>query len=119
MPLIILSLIGAQWVVRPFAHEASLAEQASSSLRVVAFALLIAIPGYMWFTAVLSTGDTVVALIIELILTVLMIGLTYLAAFQLEWSITLIWLVLPLMWLGFLILSYSWMKSGFWKRLET
>jgi putative MATE family efflux protein len=118
MPLIALSLIGPQWVVRAFALEAALAEQASSSLRVVAFALLIAIPGYMWFTAVLSTGDTVVALIIELTLTVLMIGLTYLAAIQLEWSITQIWLVLPLIWLGFLILSYSWMKSGLWKRLE-
>lgn len=118
MPLIVLALIGPQWVVRAFAHEAGLAQQASSSLRVVAFALLVAIPGYMWFTAVLSTGDTVVALAIELILTMLMIAFTYLTAIYLQWPITLIWLALPLMWVGCLILSYSWMKSGIWKRLQ-
>jgi putative MATE family efflux protein len=118
IPLITIALIGPQWMVRFFAHEPELADQASASLRVVGFALLIAIPGHIWFTAVLSTGDTVAALFIDMLLMMAMISMTYLTAIHLAWPITLIWLALPVTWLICLILSYGWMKSGIWRRLE-
>jgi hypothetical protein len=38
----------------------------------------------MWLTAAIGTGDTVAALAIDMLLTVVMIGVTYLAA--ISWS---------------------------------
>jgi Na+-driven multidrug efflux pump len=79
---------------------------------------LIAIPAEMWLIAVEGTGDTAAALGIEFVLTLVMLGLTWLAAIHLAWPLAVVWLVMPITWLIGLTASYGWMKSGFWKRLE-
>jgi len=84
----------------------------------VAMAMLITIPGQMWFVAVLGTGDTAASLGIELALTLTMIGATYFGAIHMAWPAPLVWLSLPISWLVCLTISYGWMKSGIWKRLE-
>jgi Na+-driven multidrug efflux pump len=80
--------------------------------------MLVAIPGQMWFTAVESTGDTTAALGIDFLLTVVMLGITYLAAIHLSCSMALIWLSIPITWVLCLAMCYGWMKSGIWRRLE-
>ena len=80
--------------------------------------MLIAIPAHMWFTAVEGTGDTTAALGIDFVLTLVMLGLTWVAAIHLAWPMTLVWLAVPITWLICLAASYSWIKSGVWKRLE-
>ncbi len=81
-------------------------------------AMLIAIPGEMWFVAVLGTGDTAASLGIEFVLTLTMLGAAYFGAIHMAWPVALVWLSLPIMWLVGLTISYGWMKSGIWKRLE-
>jgi len=101
-----------------FSPGADILAQTIASLRVVAMAMLIAIPGQMWFVAVLGAGDTSASLGIELALTMTMIGAAYFVAIHMAWPAPLVWLSLPIMWMVGLTISYGWMKSGMWKRLE-
>jgi hypothetical protein len=62
------------WLLAVFSPESALLAESGASLRVVALAMLIVIPGEMWFAAVSGTGDTAAALAIELVLTLTMLG---------------------------------------------
>lgn len=102
-----------------FASERGLLGNGGASLRVVALAMLVAIPGEMWFGAVLGTGDTLAALGIEFVLTAAtMLGIAYLTAIPLRWPVEWVWLSLPIAWGGCLFISYWWMKSRNWQRLQ-
>jgi len=118
VPFILAALCAPQWLVGVFAPGDDVLGESSASLRVIALAMLIAIPAEMWFTAVVGTGDTAAALGIELFLTLLMIGLAWFAAIYLAWPMVLVWASVAVTWLVCLGLCYAWMKSGFWKRLE-
>lgn len=118
VPLLLLALLAPQWLVAIFSHESSLVGDGNASLRVVALAMLVAIPAHMWFTAVEGTGDTAAALGIDSLLTVVMIGLTYLVAIHLSWPMAMVWLTVPITWIVCLAVCYGWIKSGIWKRLE-
>jgi Na+-driven multidrug efflux pump len=118
VPFIVAALVVPEWFVAVFSPGADLLAQTSASLRIVAMAMLIAIPGQMWFVAVLGAGDTAASLVIELALTLTMIGAAYFGAIHMAWPAPLVWLSLPIAWLVGLTISYGWMKSGIWKRLE-
>jgi putative MATE family efflux protein len=118
IPFIALALFVPQWLVAAFSSETDLLGQSNASLRVVALAMLIAIPARMWFTAVEGTGDTAAALGIEFVLTLVMLAVTYFGALYFAWPIALVWLSVPITWLVRLAASYGWMKSGIWRRLK-
>ena len=118
VPFIVAAVVVPEWFVDVFSPGADLLPQTITSLRVVAMAMLITIPGQMWFVAVLGTGDTAASLGIELALTLTMIGAAYFGAIHMAWPAPLVWLSLPIAWLVGLTISYGWMKSGIWKRLE-
>jgi len=118
IPFIAIALLAPQWVVGVFSPGSDLLGQSNASLRIVALAMLIAIPAEMWFIAVEGTGDTAAALGIEFTLTLVMLGFTWLAAIYFDWPMALVWLSLPITWLLGLAICYGWMKSGIWKRLE-
>jgi Na+-driven multidrug efflux pump len=118
VPFIVLALVAPQWVLAVFSNESGLVGGANASLRVVALAMLVAVPGHLWFTAVEGTGDTAAALGIDTVLTLVMIGLTYLVAIHLGWPMAMIWMTVPVTWLVCLVACYAWIRSGIWKRLE-
>src|SRR5204863_8142472 len=113
-----LALLIARGFFPWFAAEWVLLLDGGASLRVLALAMLIVMPGEMWFVAVTGTGDTAAALGIELILTGTMLGIAYLTAIPLAWPVELVWLSLPIAWLVCLVISYVWMKSRMWQRLQ-
>lgn len=113
-----LALCIPRWFFGVFASEWGLLGNGGASLRVVALAMLVAIPGEMWFGAVLGTGDTVAALGIEFVLTATILGIAYLTAIPLRWPVEWVWLSLPIAWAVFLFISYGWMKSRNWQRLQ-
>jgi putative MATE family efflux protein len=118
VPFIVLACVAPQWLVTAFAPESDLFAQSNASLRVVALAMLVGIPAHMWFTAVVGTGDTLAAFFIELMLTLVMLGCTWLAAIHFAWPMSFVWLSVPISALVCLAASYVWMKSGFWQRLQ-
>jgi putative MATE family efflux protein len=118
VPFLLLAFFAPQWLVWLFSSDVDLLGDSNASLRVVAFAMLIAIPAEMWFIAVEGTGDTTASLGIDFLLTLVMLGITYFAAIHMGWPMALVWLSLPITWMIGLALCYGWMKSGIWKRLE-
>lgn len=117
-PFLLLALCVPRWFFGVFASEWALPGNGGASLRVVALAMLVAIPGEMWFGAVLGTGDALAALGIESALTVTMLGIAYLTAIPLGWPVERVWLCLPSAWAVVLFISYWWMKSRIWQRLQ-
>ena len=95
VPLLAVALAVPNWVIAAFAPSADLLAQSNASLRVVAMAMLIGIPAQMWLTAVEGTGDTAAALGIEIVLTIVMVTLTWLAAIQFGLPLALVWLAVP------------------------
>ncbi len=118
LPFIAIALLVPRWLLAVFSPESALLAESGASLRVVALAMLIVIPGEMWFAAVSGTGDTAAALGIELVLTLTMLGTGYFAAIHLAGPVELAWVSLPIAWLVCLTISYGWVKSGIWRRLE-
>jgi Na+-driven multidrug efflux pump len=118
VPFILLAFFAPQWLVAAFSPESDLLGQSNASLRVVALAMLIAIPAEMWLTGVVGTGDTAAALGIEFVLTLVMVGITWFAAIHLAWPMAVVWLCIPITSLVCFVTSYGWMKSGIWRRLE-
>jgi len=106
LPFLAIALLVPRWFFAWFAPESVLLVDGSASLRVVALAMLVVIPGEMWFVAVSGTGDTAAALGIELILTATMVGIAYLTAVPLAWPIEIVWLSLPIAWSVCLLISY-------------
>jgi len=72
----------------------------------------------MWFGAVLGTSDILAALGIEFAITATMLATAYLTAIPLAWPLEGVWLSLPISWAVCLFISYWWMKSQNWKRLQ-
>jgi MATE family multidrug resistance protein len=118
LPFVAVAFFAPQWLLAVFAPGEDLLGQSYTSLRVMALAMLIAIPAEMWFTAVEGTGDTLAALGIDLLLTIVMLAATYSTAVHLAWPIEWVWIATPITSLVCLVASYSWMRSGIWQRLE-
>jgi multidrug resistance protein, MATE family len=118
VPSLILAVCVPRWFFAVFAPEWGLFANGRASLRVVALAMLVAIPGEMWFGAVLGTGDTLAALGIEFVLTATMLGIAYLTAIPLGWPVEWVWLSLPIAWAVVLFISYLWMRSRMWQRVH-
>src|SRR5262245_22999929 len=118
VPFLLASLLVPEWLLAMFAPGVVVLAGSGSSRRLVALAMLIAIPGEMWFGAVVGTGDTAAVLGIEGALTLVMLGVAWLAAIHWQWPQVLVWSAVPASWLVCLLLSWGWMKSGAWQRLE-
>jgi MATE family, multidrug efflux pump len=118
LPLMLLALFSPDFVLSLAAANPAMIEAGRTTLRVVALAMLVDIPGEMWFKAVTGTGDTGAALAIEGALTVAMLGSTYLAAIVMGLELNYIWMSLPIAWMTCLALSWAWVRAGYWKRLE-
>ena len=119
LPVVVLGLLFPNVVLSIFTSDQAAIEGAAGSLRVVLFSMLIGIPAEMWFAAVLGTGDTNAVLLIEFFLTAATLVVVYVAAFVLvPVSLTYVWISLPVAWLIGLVLSYGWMKAGYWDRRE-
>jgi putative MATE family efflux protein len=115
-PLVAIAVVVPEWVLSAFDLEPTLLGAGAASLRVVALAMAIVVPGEMWFTAVLGTGDTRASLGIEILLSIVMLASCWLAAIPLAAGPALTWCSLGLGWLATLAASYGWMRSGTWKR---
>jgi multidrug resistance protein, MATE family len=117
IPLIGIALVAPQWIVGIFSPESEVLVGSSTGVRIAALAMLVTIPGGICVSALAGTGDTPAVFLIELVLTVTMLGMAYAAAVLMRWPVALIWLSLPSAWAIGWALSYGWLKSGVWKRI--
>jgi MATE family multidrug resistance protein len=117
LPVAGLVLLLPWLMLEMFSGDPGIIAECVGGLRVIALALLVVIPGEVWLAAVVGTGDTRAAFVIELVLGTAMLGFAYSAA-SLALPLSLVWMSLPLGWSLGLIASVAWVRGGRWKRLQ-
>lgn len=117
-PFLLFAVLAPGVLLAAFAPDASLLVQSVAGLRIVAAAMLVAIPAEIALAAVLGTGDTSASLAIESVALIVMLVGTYLSVVQFSLPLDCVWLALPAAWFTCLALSYGWMQAGAWRRLE-
>jgi len=119
LPFVILGLLFPSVVLSVFTSDPAVIEGATGGLWVVLLSMLIAVPAELWSAAVSGTGDTDAALVIEFFFTAVMLVTAYVAAFVVfPFSLVYVWVSLPVAWLICLVLSYAWVKTGYWERRQ-
>jgi Na+-driven multidrug efflux pump len=119
LPVVVLGLLFPHVVLSTFTSDPAAIEGAAGGFRVVLLSMLIGVPAEVWSAAVLGTGDTDVALLIEFSVAAATLVVAYVAAFVLfPGSLTYVWLSLPVAWVIGLALSYGWVKAGYWERRQ-
>ena len=118
LPMLIATLFFPEYILAIFSTDGTTIESAVTTLMVIVVATIIAIPANIIASAVTGTGDTVVTLAIEFIVTVFILTYVYYTALVAELSLSHIWFSEIIGWSVCLILSWIWLRSGFWKRLN-
>jgi multidrug resistance protein, MATE family len=118
LPFVVLVFLFPGPLLSLFLSDPEMIDTSSNGLRILALAVLIATPADTWQAAVVGTGDTLAAFVIELLMTLVMLGLAYVVALVLEWPLELIWMAVPISWLLVLGCSFFYLKAGTWQRLE-
>lgn len=117
-PVLLVTLVFPDYVMAIFTEDEQLIAGSIASLAVIALAILVAVPGEAFYSTIVGTGDTRVLLTIQVITSVVMLALTYLAALVLKLQLEYIWLAEVSGWLVCLLLSWFWYRSGRWQRLK-
>jgi MATE family multidrug resistance protein len=105
-------------VLSIFTPDTAIIELSMHGYVIVLLALLIAVPGEMFYAAVVGTGDTRASLGIQLLATIVALAFTLWAALVMSLPLEFVLLVESIVWTLYLLLSAYWLKSGRWKRLS-
>ena len=118
IPILGIALFFPEYILSIFSPDVVVIEGAVTSLMVIALAVLIAVPADILVSAVAGTGDTLVTLAIEVLVSLSILGYAYYAAFVAGFSLEYIWLTETIGWTLYLFLAWAWLQSGWWKRLN-
>ena len=117
-PVLILTLLFPEYILAIFTTDVEMVSASINSLMVIVLAILIAVPGEAFYSAIVGTGDTRAILTIQIIVTLFTLTFAYIAAFVLQLELEYIWLAEVFGWLVCLSLSWILFSSGFWQRLK-
>jgi capsular polysaccharide biosynthesis protein len=117
-PFAILALAAPHTVIAVFTDDQAITAGAAPSLRLLAVAMVLVVPAEVWLAAVTGTGATDIAFGIELILSLVMLACTYLAAITFELSLALVWASTGFAALVALAMSGWWLATKRVKNLD-
>lgn len=118
LPVLAFTIFFPEYILAIFSPDDTIIESAIMTLMVIIIATLVAVPADIIASAVAGTGDTIITLGIELIVSMSVLGYAYYAAFIAGFSLESIWVAEVIGWAVCLLLSWSWLRSGVWKRLN-
>ena len=118
IPVLLFTLLFPETILAIFSADTKIVIDSINSLNLVTVAVLLAVPGEAFYSALVGTGDTRVILTIQIIVTVITLLIAYISAFTLALDFEYIWLAEVFGWLVCLFLSSLWFKSGLWQRLN-
>lgn len=118
LPVLVFTQIFPEMILAIFSADIKIVIDSINSLSIIMLAILIAVPGEAYYSAIVGTGDTRVILTIQIIISCITLLFAYSAAFLFELKIEYIWLSEVFGWLVCIFLSWLWFKSGRWKRLN-
>jgi len=116
-PFLLLILLRPETPLSLFTSDISLLQGSVNALRVVALAIVIAIPGEMMLSAVAGTGDTRGVLIIELLLSLCVLAFAFSAAMIFELPLETVCAAEVVGWLCCASCSYAWLMRRSWKEV--
>lgn len=117
-PVLLVALITPDALLILFSDDPEMIAGARGALAAVALAMVLAVPGETFFSAVTGTGDTGATLLIQLLVGTCALAWTYYAAFVLELPLGYIWLAEAVGWAACLLAAAGWFRSGRWRRLK-
>lgn len=117
-PFVALTLLFPDTVLALFSDDSVLIDAAVNGLIVIALISLAAVPANIHYAAVAGTGDTRITLATQCIASVLSLGYAWQAAFG--WALELHSILLAELvgWVCIWLISWLWMRAGYWSRLE-
>ena len=110
VPLVAAALAFPDTVLSIFTSAPS--NEAQATLRVACVALLVLVPAELWLSAVVGTGATGVALAIELLSSVVIVGSAALLGLQLGLDLPYLWLSVGFGGAATLLASYLFMRKA-------
>jgi len=118
LPMLTATLFFPEYILAIFSPDEAMIESAVSTLMIIVFATVLAVPANIIASAVAGTGDTVATLVIEFIVSISILSYAYYGALIAGFSLEFIWLSEVIGWSVCLLLSWIWLRSGHWKRLN-
>ncbi len=117
VPILAGIVLAPEAVLALFTPDRELIAASADSMRVIALAVAVMIPGEIVGSALAGTGDTPATLVIEMILTSTVLAYTFVTALSLAQPLAVVWTGEILGWILCLTLSWAWLRSGRWKRV--
>jgi Na+-driven multidrug efflux pump len=117
-PLLAIALLAPEFVLAGFTDDAAVIAGGVASLRVIAVATMVIILAEICASAVAGTGDTAVTFAIEGVFTIVTLAYAWFAAQVLGLDLAWIWSAEIVGWLLVLVLAVSWLRLGYWRRIE-
>lgn len=118
MPFLLIIFISPEIFLKIYSSDTLLIEASMPVIKVLSFSLLFFGVGIILFNAVSSTGNTKMALYIELIALIFYIGYTYYTTQVMVCDVSVVWIAEYIYWLIVAILGYIYIKNGKWKKLK-
>ena len=117
IPLLVLTMLFPEYVLSVFTPDEKLIQASLYGLLVVCLATVVAVPADTYYSAVAGTGDTRIIFLIQLIVTFCSLTYAWYAAFHLGLSLEFILFAEIIGWTVCLLLSWLWLRGGYWQRL--
>jgi putative MATE family efflux protein len=114
MPLLVLGVLAPNLLLTVFGDEGGTLDGATTAVRLLALAMLVAVPGELWFAALTGTGDTTLALRAELAESAVMAAGTWLAV-TMGAGVAGAWAAVGCAWVVGLGLAKTWVEKGRWQ----
>ncbi|HYW02950.1 MAG TPA: MATE family efflux transporter [Gammaproteobacteria bacterium] len=118
LPVLLLAGLFPHAVVGLFTERPEMTAPALPSLAVVMAATLVAVPAEAYYAAVAGTGDTWAALVIQLLVSIVVVGAAALAALVFDLSLPWVWSAELAGMLACLVAARARFGGGAWRRLR-
>jgi putative MATE family efflux protein len=117
-PMLVVTILAPELVLSIFTSDEAMTRTSISGLLVIAMVTLIAVPADALLSTVVGTGDTRAALTIQVLVSICTLFYARYAAIYQGYPLEYVLLAELVGWSVCLFLSWSWYRTGFWKRLS-
>lgn len=115
LPLVALFCIFPTYVLNVYTNNEQLIQASVLSLMVMSSSYIIQVPSNIYFSAVQGSGNTRVALVLELSSLVVYLLYIYVVILRMRVDVSLCWLSEHIYYMLIWILCYSYLRWGNWK----
>lgn len=117
-PMLLITMLFPELLLSIFTPDQFMIDASTGGLLVIALVTLIAVPADAYFSTVVGTGDTIITLGIQLLVTAFTLAYAWYAAIYRGYALEYVLLAELVGWGLCLSLSWYWFRTGLWKRLS-